>query len=271
MIYNIKCIFTYYIKFMEIDPFKIKNGRPIISYGIVLFTIVKPENKIKYLFIRRKNTFGFIDFIKGNYTINNIFHLQNMFDEMTIYEKKQLQNNSFSEIWCDLWNYDTNKKHFENNNEFIKLKNKFCKVKESHLLNELIQKSETSWEEPEWEFPKGRINTNEKHLECSIREFEEETGINKEYINVIENILPFEENFIGTNYKSYTYKYYLSYMKYEDYLNIKLDNYQKSEVSKLEWVTLDDCINKIRHYNLEKIKLIQNINNVLQNHFLYYN
>ena len=256
---------------MEVDPFKIKNSRPIISYGIVLYTVVKPENTIKYLFIRRKNTFGFIDFIKGNYLINNKFHLQNMFDEMTLCEKTQLKNKSFSDIWCDLWNYDVNKKNFETNNEYIKLRNKFNKVKESNLINEMIENSETLWGEPEWEFPKGRINTNEKHLDCSIREFGEETGINKEYINVIENVLPFEENFIGTNYKSYTYKYYLSYMKYDDYLKVKLNNYQKSEVSKLEWVSLEDCINKIRPYNLEKIKLIQNIHNVLQNHFLYCN
>lgn len=256
---------------MEVDPYKIKNGRPIISYGIVLYTYVKSVNKMKYLFIRRKNSFGFIDFIKGNYIISNKFHLQNIFDEMTLNEKTMLKNNSFDELWCNLWNYDLNKKKYENNGEYIKLKNKFNKVKEISLIDEMIKKSQTMWGEPEWEFPKGRINSNEKHLECSIREFEEETGIKKDYINVIENILPFEENFIGTNYKSYTYKYYLSYMKYEDYIKIKLDKYQRSEVSKLEWVTLEECVEKIRPYHLEKIKLIQDINDVLLEHNLYYN
>lgn len=257
---------------MELDPFKIKNSRPIVSYGIILFTNEKIENKIKYLFIRRKNTFGFIDFIKGNYLITNKFHLQNMFDEMTIEEKEQLKNNTFHEIWCNLWNFDISNKSFDNtnNNEFTKLKNKFNKAKDCNIINEMISKSNTSWKEPEWEFPKGRINSNEKHLDCSIREFEEETGIKKELINVIENILPFEENFIGTNYKSYTYKYYLSYMNYDDYIKTELVNYQKSEVSKLEWVTMDECIDKIRPYNLEKIKLITNINNVLNNHILYH-
>ena len=60
-------------------------------------------------------------------------------------------------------------------------------------------------------------------------------------------------------------------MKYDDYTKTKLDKYQKSEVSKSEWVTLDECIEKIRPYNLEKIRLIKNINDVLLDYKLYYN
>ena len=254
---------------MEIDPFKIKNNRPIISYGIIVYAYDKIKNHNKYLIIRRKNTFGFIDFIKGNYIITNKFHLRNIFDEMTLDEKQQLKKKTFFEIWCNLWNYDLKNNNLEKNNDYIKLKNKFNKTKENRIIYEMIEESKTSWIEPEWEFPKGRINSNEKHLDCSIREFEEETGFNKECINIFENILPFEENFIGTNYKSYTYKYYLSYMKYNDYLKSRLDNYQKSEVSKIEWVSLKECIEKIRPYNLEKINLIKNINDVLLQHVLY--
>ena len=77
---------------------------PITSIGIIAFRII--NNEIKYLTICRKDSFGFIDFIKGNYTITNKFHLQNMFDEMTLNEKTMLRNNSFNELWCNLWNYD---------------------------------------------------------------------------------------------------------------------------------------------------------------------
>jgi 8-oxo-dGTP pyrophosphatase MutT (NUDIX family) len=103
------------------------------------------------------------------------------------------------------------------NNEVITLKN-------------LIDNSPTTWEETEWEFPKGRRNFNEKDLECALREFEEETGILSSKINIIENVLPFEEIFIGTNHKSYKHKYFLAYMnENEDQLN----NFQVTEVSKL--------------------------------------
>jgi hypothetical protein len=50
---------------------------------------------------------------------------------------------------------------------------------------------------------------------------------------------------------------------------INLNNFQKTEVSKLEWKTYDECLNSIRPYNLEKKKLITNINKVLQEYRLY--
>jgi hypothetical protein len=79
-------------------------------------------------------------------------------------------------------------------------------------------------------------------------------------------VLPFEEIFIGSNHKSYKHKYFLAYMS--DNENF-LDNYQTSEVSKIEWKTLDECLNSIRPYNLEKKNLIININKVLQEYRLY--
>ena len=134
-------------------------------------------------------------------------------------------------------------------------------------LNDIIQKSTTNWQETEWEFPKGRRNHKEKDLECALREFEEETGILQTKITIIENVLPFEEIYIGTNHKSYKHKYFLAY-----YSNDSLDdlnNYQIEEVSKLEWKTIDQCLESIRPYNLEKRKLITNINKVLQEYRLY--
>ena len=133
-------------------------------------------------------------------------------------------------------------------------------------LKDLIDKSPTKWEETEWEFPKGRRNFKEKDLECALREFEEETGILSSKISIIENVLPFEEIFIGTNHKSYKHKYFLAYMNEPDeYLN----NFQVTEVSKIEWKSLEQCLEAIRPYNLEKKELIININKVLQEYRLY--
>jgi 8-oxo-dGTP pyrophosphatase MutT (NUDIX family) len=109
---------------------------------------------------------------------------------------------------------------------------------------------------------------NEKDLDCALREFEEETGIPKKHIHVIENIMPFEETFIGTNYKSYKHKYFLGIIK-NDIFPDSIDNFQKSEVSKLEWKTYNECLQSIRPYNLEKHNLIRNINQILQKYEFY--
>ena len=113
--------------------------------------------------------------------------------------------------------------------------------------------------EPEWGFPKGRRNYNESDLVCALREFQEETGYNKKNIDIISNIKPLQELFTGSNYKSYKHKYFLGYI--DNPTNNK--NFQRSEVSKMEWLSLDECLKKIRPYNLERIEIINNINKVL--------
>ena len=165
-------------------------------------------------------------------------------------------------------------KNFQYHNEELMSKKKFELIKGGININgiktnleDMVKQSNTSWDETEWEFPKGRRNYQEKDLDCAFREFEEETGINNSNIILIENILPFEETFIGTNNKSYKHKYFLALLKDDNEIN--LQNYQKSEVSKLEWKTIDECLKSIRPYNLEKKQLIININKVLQEYRLY--
>jgi len=244
---------------------------PITSCGIILFHKKKNTNN-KYLMIRRKDSFGYIDFVRGKYSYMNIYQLQNIIDEMSIDEKKSLLEKPFQEIWTNMWGYNMNNQCI--NEEPISFK-KMSLLMNGVLINDeivtlkdIIEKSKSVWKETEWEFPKGRKNIKEKDLECALREFEEETGISINNINIIENVLPFEETFIGTNHKSYKHKYYLAYMS-EDLTDISLTNFQKSEVSKLEWKSIEECIESIRPYNLEKINLITNIDKVLKEYRLY--
>jgi 8-oxo-dGTP pyrophosphatase MutT (NUDIX family) len=242
---------------------------PITSYGIIVFK--NTNNGLQFLMIRRKDTFGYIDFIRGKYVQHNIEHLQNMFDEMSLEEKENIKNNNFDVLWKSMWgNVNNGSQH---KSEEVASQKKFDTLKQGVMINDelitldkLIKNSSTSWKETEWEFPKGRRNYQERDLDCALREFEEETGFSKEDIHVVKNILPFEEIFIGSNHKSYKHKYFLGQFN----KNIEsMNNYQKSEVSKLEWKTLAECLDSIRPYNLEKKQLILNINKVLQEYRLY--
>jgi len=250
---------------------------PITSYGIIL---CRPSNKgVQFLMIRRKDSFGYIDFIRGKYSPYNIEQLQHTINEMSVNEKKQIINEPFNKLWAMMWGNTSSDNQFRSE-ESISVK-KFELITNGvyinnvkYTLRDLVEKSDTAWTETEWEFPKGRRNPQERDLDCGLREFEEETGYSQDSIAIIENILPFEEIFIGSNHKSYKHKYFLAYMS--EYKNqekddmVNLQNYQKSEVSKLEWKTFDECLKSIRPYNLEKKKIITNINNLLQQYKLYY-
>ena len=112
----------------------------------------------------------------------------------------------------------------------------------SYSLESLIKESTTHWIEPEWGFPKGRRNYLETDIKCGLREFEEETGISRDNIELIENLWPLEEIFIGSNLKSYKHKYFLAKLK--DGVNISINKYQKTEVSSIDWFDIKKCNKK---------------------------
>jgi 8-oxo-dGTP pyrophosphatase MutT (NUDIX family) len=241
---------------------------PITSYGVIVFR--SSEKGLQYLMIRRKDSFGYIDFIRGKYSPYNIYQIQNIVNEMSVVEKERILTESFTTLWNDMWGETTNSQY---KNEELASCKKIDSIKtgvsinnETVTLKDIVNNSTTEWVETEWEFPKGRRNFKEKDLDCALREFEEETGILTSKIKIVENVLPFEEIFIGSNHKSYKHKYFLAYMNETEEF---LDNFQVTEVSKIEWKTIDECLESIRPYNLEKKELIKNINKVLEEYRLY--
>jgi 8-oxo-dGTP pyrophosphatase MutT (NUDIX family) len=237
---------------------------PITSYGIILFRYNNDGRGIEFLMIRRKDSFGYIDFIRGKYAPNNIEQIQKSINEMSIFEKKNILTESFETLWKKLWS-DNNKNQYRS--EELSALKKFENIRNGIFINgtyitlqTLVDNSNTVWTETEWEFPKGRRNYQEKDVVCALREFEEETGINKKNISIIENLLPFEELYIGSNHKAYKHKYYVAYTSEKESL---LENFQKEEVSKIEWKTIDECLDSIRPYNIEKKNIIKNVYDLL--------
>ena len=132
-------------------------------------------------------------------------------------------------------------------------------------LESLINECPNSWIEPEWGFPKGRRNYNENDIECALREFYEETGFkNRNMGFVVSNLAPYEEVFMGSNYKSYKHRYFLMYVDYNMSLDEKMTDSDKTEISKIEWKSFNDCLTSIRPYNLEKKRVLSNVNIVLK-------
>lgn len=280
----------------------------ITSYGVIAFRWNPEINTTQYLLICRKNTLGFMDFIRGKYVTNDNDYIYNMITQMTETETKYIMSGNFENSWnlafgngdvemSDIPNIDLsfcgihlNDSSFllpqidisqadtDKFNKTLSLKNEKNISQEKYrqlsmkrtaegvpTLSYLIKKSVESgnvWNEPEWGFPKGRRNYRESDYDCAIREFCEETGFDQKVLRNVQNVVPFEEIFMGSNYKSYKHRYYLVNIPYVHSQN--MESFERAEVSKMEWKTYEECIRDIRPYNLEKRRLITNIHLGLQ-------
>ena len=247
---------------------------PIISNGIIVYKECdegEGEGEVHFLMIRRKDTLGFVEFIRGKYPVYNQAYVQRLIDEMTVDEKHRLQTQTFSELWKNVWGDYLNSKY--QNEEAVSC-DRFNMLKSGirlnrnggshYTLNTLIANSSTQWTEAEWGFPKGRRNYQEKDIDCALREFSEETGYTQSRLTIIQNIIPYEEIFMGSNMKTYKHKYYVACMQCPNKLPSESSPiFQKTEVSKMGWFTYDDCIARMRPYNLEKINILRKLNNAL--------
>lgn len=93
---------------------------PIVSVGMIVFRFNRAKNETEYLMICRKDTLGFVDFMRGKYYAQNKHYILNMIYQMTVNEKQKLQNWTFDALWRDLWHGDvdiTGSKHLRNDSQ----------------------------------------------------------------------------------------------------------------------------------------------------------
>jgi ADP-ribose pyrophosphatase YjhB (NUDIX family) len=261
---------------------------PIISIGIIAFrkmpstmdekldmsnsnnnSISNNNSNLEYLLIRRKHSLGFVDFMRGKYQMNNKEYILSLINKMNMEERKKIIEQEFDELWDYLWGenvgiqYRSEEKISQEKYNTLK-SGVFNKVQ--YDMKSLVEECNEIYEESEWGFPKGRRNYQEKDLTCALREFEEETGYSRNDITIVQNLMPLEEIYTGSNFKSYKHKYFLAYIE-SDIRPTK--SFQKTEVSKVEWKSFDNCMSSIRKYNLEKFDLLERVNMILSRYKLY--
>jgi len=216
-------------------PFNRKD--PITSYGILLFYI-DPNDKIWYLLAQRRDTIEYADFLRGRYSYLN---LETYFKLMTQEERERLKMYTFGELWDDLWvNHDT---------RFYKDVQSKARAKyETHetLMKTLLEETTSTVTEPGWGFPKGKKNLRETEIECSFREFEEESKMSIDYLNLL-NLPPSKEVFKGSNGKMYSTVYYIAQVDHKIPIRKMIVNGLRTEtvseeISNLRWCTLEDAL-----------------------------
>jgi ADP-ribose pyrophosphatase YjhB (NUDIX family) len=197
-------------------PTEMRTLTPYNALGHPGF-VAAADARFRFLMIRRKDSLGFVDFMRGRYNLHNRQHIRNLIDEMTMGEKRRLRTLPFHELWRDLWGRSWFSKFKQeeaaSSSKLAALKRGVYNDRTLYSLDTLIDESETSWEEPEWEFPKGRRNNSEYDVTAALREFSEETGVHKQCVALARNLDPFVENYTGSNFKAYKNVYYLGCYK----------------------------------------------------------
>ena len=245
---------------------------PIISSGIIL--VKKDFDQLKYLLVQRKDTLGFVEFMRGKYNLENIQYLNKIFQIMTLDERLNIinRNKSFDDLWAQLWMKKETKQY---HTEYEVSKKKFNSLKKGIFYNNIFISLETihnnnlvKWVEPEWGFPKGRRNKKETNLECATREFEEETGITRDKFTILHQIDPIEELFSGTNNIRYKHIYYVAAANnlVKNKFTVDKNNFnQVTEISTIKWHTFENGLDVIRDYNIEKKNVLEKVNKILIN------
>jgi ADP-ribose pyrophosphatase YjhB (NUDIX family) len=258
----------------------------ITSVGIIMFRINDhSENSdhdnhdnhgkepcLEFLLIKRRFSIGYMEFIRGKYPLYNKMYILNLVSEMTQEERQNIAEKDFDTLWYTLWGdyvgiqYRNEENHSKE--KFLLLKSGVKNMAFNYSIESLMAEANSNvflrWTEPEWGFPKGRHDRKENDLLCALREFEEETGYNRMAVQLVHNLLPVEEIFTGSNYKSYKHKYYVATMDATNPLPV----HTSSEVGEMAWLPYHLALEKIRPYNLEKRDILTRVNDILQTYKL---
>lgn len=237
---------------------------PITSFGIICYKIFK--GLLVYLMVQRKDSLCYTEFIRGKYDIKNIRYISKLLKNMTKMEQQRIRDNDFDYLWGSMWINNTNNMRKEYNISCAKFKSLKTgyKIKANGLIIDInldVLLPEEHMCETEWEFPKGRRKINEKDISCALREFEEESGINKTLVSIEDNGKQYEEIFIGNNKLRYRNIFYLaSYCKnnIQDKFYNEHNYDQIKEIRDVRWFTYEDVCEKIQ-CKIEKLELFKRI------------
>ena len=265
---------------------------PVNSYGIIAFRLKDPSwtlakglttnagqtlngieditQNVEFLLIQRKDSLRFVDFVRGKYDVANKNYLKQLLSNMTNEEREFLRTTTFENMWKRVWG-SASVRNYKNDYEISKQRFETLKVIEEGatkpVLDDLLDTTTTIWTTPEWGFPKGRRNRREDDMNCAIREFEEETGIMREQIQIVQNMEPVNETFFGDNNVHYCHKYYLAYVPHGvNFANISTNVHMIREVGDIGWFTIDDALSRIRSENVEKREILLRVSGILRNY-----
>jgi len=199
---------------------------------------------------------AFTEFLRGKYKVDDIPYITTLLSNMTKSEHILLQNNTFEELWTIHWGVgrDHHSKEFEVSRDLFNQLN----------MSELV-KGLSGYKESEWGFPKGRRSPRESDMDCAIREFTEETNIQRNAYVICKNLL-LSETFNGTNGVPYRHDYFVALLRKPNAIDLEqvMTTMQQKEVSAIEWKTVDECRNLTRPHYIQRSQLLNSFNTIIK-------
>lgn len=265
---------------------------PVTSYGIIAYRVKQPETslepavlnnignpdtlngldgkQIEFLLIQRKDTLGYVEFMRGKYNIANVDYVQSLFNQMTVDEIQRLETIDFESLWNALWSNQISRQYKqEYENALAKYNSLGTDENTGKTLKQYLADSTRTWITPEWGFPKGRRGNRESEISCALREFGEETGLDETQCVLVKNLLPLEENFLGGNRIYYRHRYFLAYCRQITEVKIDASNaIMNREISDIGWFPYEQAMSLIRPYNIEKRQILSVANDILSNYII---
>lgn len=225
------------------------NGRkPCISYGVIVYA----KDTGRWCLVQRTFSPEYIELVRGTYDHVRISEYKtglspeecNTFKQMLAIPKvsKEQQKKAFLKLYSEVVMDDLSEEGY--------LKFVDC----YDMLVTEFDGFEAYYDDTEWLWPKGRSNRNESQKDAAIREFFEETGVEKAKLKTASQITPVE-SYQALNRVTYQTKCWVFTVDEELVLGKYPTSKLPTEIKDSKWMTYDEAYRKLR--STKKPTLVQ--------------
>ena len=234
-----------------------KCVQPITSYGIICVDMDRRE----YVMVQRKDSLAYVEFLRGKYTLCDQKYIMKLLSLMTFDEQARILKNAFDVLWRYMWQVNDcmsfRREYDAASAKFEQLRRGYASADgQTYVLADLIQRTESGYPETEWGFAKGRRNIGESDMQCALREFQEESGI-EAGVDLQLNPEVLIEVFNGSNGMTYRHVYFVA--KVRTKARALLHPTSSREVGAARWFSYEAAQGNIRDYNPERKALFASL------------